>query len=143
MNLALSEAQELLKRNAREYLSEASPASLVKAMMADPQGYSPQLWQGMIDQGWTGLIIPEEYGGSGGSMLDAVVLFEEIGRALPPAPLFTSSVLGALVVQYCGSEDQKKALLPEIAEGRQIVALAMTEPSATWARNGVHATVKQ
>ncbi|GIW08822.1 MAG: acyl-CoA dehydrogenase [Dehalococcoidia bacterium] len=140
MNLALSEAQELLRRNAREFLEEASPASLVKAMMRDERGYDPTLWSGMIEQGWTGLLIPEHYGGSEGSIVDACILFEEIGRVLAPAPLFTSAVLGALVIRFVGSEAQREALLPAIASGRSIVALAFTEPSATWDESGIAAT---
>lgn len=141
MNLALTESQELLRRNARDFLTEASPPSLVKAMMADETGFSQELWRGMVDQGWTGLVIPEQYGGSGGEIVDAVILFQEIGRALAPSPLFSSSILGALVLIHAGSEEQKQALLPEIAEGRRIVTLAFTEPSATWEPEGIAATL--
>ncbi|MFN8534473.1 MAG: acyl-CoA dehydrogenase family protein [Dehalococcoidia bacterium] len=140
MNLALSETQELLRRNAHEFLQEASPASLVKAMMSDERGYDPTLWSGMANQGWTGLLIPERHGGSEGTILDACILFEEIGRVLAPAPLFTSSVLSALVLVHAGSDTQREALLPSIASGRAIVALAYTEPSATWDSSGISAT---
>lgn len=141
MNLALTEAQELLRRNAREFLEAASPASLVKAMMVDERGSDPTLWSGMVAQGWTGLLIPEEYGGSNGTVLDACILFEEIGRALAPAPLFTSAVLSALLLRFAGSDAQRETLLPAIAGGRAIVALAYTEPSATWEESGIAATL--
>jgi alkylation response protein AidB-like acyl-CoA dehydrogenase len=140
MNLAFSETQELLRRNARQFLEEASPPSLVKAMMRDERGYDATLWSGMVEQGWAGLLIPERYSGSDGSILDACILFEEVGRVLAPAPLFTSAVLGALVVRFAGDEAQREALLPAIATGRAIVALAYTEASATWEESGVAAT---
>jgi alkylation response protein AidB-like acyl-CoA dehydrogenase len=143
MNLALSEAQDLLKRNARDFLAEQSPASLVKALMRDPLGYSESLWRGMADLGWPGLLIAEQYGGLGGSVVDACVLFEEIGRVLAPTPLFTSSILAAEVILACGSEEQQQRLLPEIAAGQCIAALAYTEPSDCWDPADIEVTARQ
>ncbi|GIW11112.1 MAG: acyl-CoA dehydrogenase [Dehalococcoidia bacterium] len=137
MDLSLSPAQELLRRTARDFLTEVSPPRLVKAMMEDERGVDPLLWNGIVRLGWPGLLIPERYGGSGGSLLDAVILFEEVGRALPPAPLFVSGVLSALVLLHAGSEAQRTALLPAIANGQAIVTLAYTEPSATWEEEGI------
>ena len=66
MDLGLSETQQMLKSSAREFLAQECPLTLVRAMEEDEKGYSPQLWQQMVDLGWTGLAFPEEYGGTGG-----------------------------------------------------------------------------
>lgn len=132
MDLALTDAQELLRRNAREFLEENSPPSLVKAMLRDPQGYSSELWKSMCELGWTGTLVSEDYGGLGGSTVDGCVLFEEIGRTLAPAPLFTSGILAAQVIQHLGTPEQKAKLLPAIASGERIASLAYVEPSDSW-----------
>ena len=94
MDLGLNETQQMLKNSAREFLSQECPHTLVRAMEEDEKGYSPQLWQKMVDLGWTSLPFPEEYGGNGGNFLDLAVLLEETGRALLPGPFFSTVVLG-------------------------------------------------
>ena len=90
MDMGLSERQEMLKNVARDFLTKENPESLVRALEQDEKGYSPELWRKMADRGWMGLIIPQEYGGSGLGPSDLVVLMEEFGRALGhgPLPLF-------------------------------------------------------
>ena len=96
MDLGLTETQELLKNAARDFLEKECPESLVREMEEDEKGYSPDLWGKMAEQGWQGLMIPEEYGGAGLDFLDLCVLLEEFGRALVPGP-FISTVLGGAV----------------------------------------------
>jgi alkylation response protein AidB-like acyl-CoA dehydrogenase len=129
MDLGLSEEQELLKNFARDFLEKECPESLVREMEEDEKGNSPQLWKGMADQGWHGLIIPPDYGGSGMGFLDLIILTEEFGRALVPGPFLSTQVGGAIPLLDWGSEAQKKEFLPKIAVGEQIWTLAMTEPS--------------
>jgi alkylation response protein AidB-like acyl-CoA dehydrogenase len=81
----------------------------------------------MAELGWMGLIIPEEYGGIGGSFLDVVVLLEEMGRACLPGPFF-SSLIGTLAILEAGNEPQKRELLLKIAQGELISTLAVSEP---------------
>ena len=139
MDLGLTETQELLKNAAREFLENECPESHVREMEEDPQGYSPQLWAKMAEQGWQGLMIPEEYGGAGLDFLDLCVLLEEFGRALVPGP-FLSTVLGGVVpLLTAGSEAQKQEYLGKIASGEAIFTLALTEPSARFDEQGVQA----
>ena len=128
MNLALSEEQEMLKKAARDFLEERCPKSFVKLMEQDDRGYSPELWEEMAALGWTGLVFPEAYGGSGMSFLDLAVLLEEMGRACVPAPFFPTVVLAGLPIMNAGTDKQKGEYLPDIVSGKTIFSLALLEP---------------
>jgi alkylation response protein AidB-like acyl-CoA dehydrogenase len=86
----------------------------------------------MAELGWMGLVFPEAYGGSGLTFLDLTILLEEMGRALLPGPFLSTVVSGGYAILRWGSEEQKKELLPKIAGGELIMALALTEASATY-----------
>ena len=135
MDLGLSEEQELLKNSARDFLEKECPEEHVRAMEEDDKGYSPDLWKKMADLGWHGLMVPEEYGGSGFSYLDLCVLVEETGRALLPGPFIPNQVAAAIILA-AGSEDQKKKYLPKLADGSAIFTYAYTEPSGRWDADG-------
>jgi alkylation response protein AidB-like acyl-CoA dehydrogenase len=90
MDFSLSEEQKMLKDSARNFLEKECPTTMVREMVKDKKGYSPQLWQKMAELGWIGLSLPTKYGGAGGSFLDSVILLEEIGRALLPSPFFAT-----------------------------------------------------
>lgn len=136
MDLSLSEEQELLQRFTRDFLEKECPEQLVREMEDDERGYSPELWRKMAEQGWQGLVIPPEYGGTGMGFTDLIVLLEEFGRALVPGP-FLSTTLAALLVLDAGSEQQKQWFLPKIASGNLIMTLALLEPSARYRPDGV------
>ena len=140
MDFALSEEQEMLRNSARDFLTKECPKTLVRQMETDEKGYSPNLWKGMADLGWTGLVFPETYGGSGMTFLDLAVLIEELGRAIAPSPFLPTVVYCGLPILAAGTEEQKKQFLPKIAKGDMIMTLALTEPSATWDAGGI--TVK-
>jgi len=143
MDLGLDEQQELLKNFARDFLEKECPESLVREMEEDEKGYSPELWGKMAQQGWMGLIIPEEYGGTGMNLCELVVLLEEFGRALVPGPFISTVVLGGVPTMEAGTEQQKKWLLPKIASGELIMTMALTEPSAKWTSDGVALEAKK
>jgi alkylation response protein AidB-like acyl-CoA dehydrogenase len=132
MDLGLNEEQEMLKTSARDFLQKECPKQLVKQLDESDAGYSPELWRKMAELGWTGLIFPEKYGGSGGSFLDLIVLLEEMGYHILPGPFFSTVVLCGLTILASGTEEQKRELLPKIANGEMILALALTEPSASY-----------
>ena len=132
MNFTLSEEQEMLKKMARDFLSDKCPKTLVKEMEEDEKGYSPQLWREMAELGWMGLAFPEKYGGGGMSFLDLSVLLEEMGRACLPGPFLSTVILGGLPISDVGSEEQKQEYLSRIASGEAIFTLALTEPSARY-----------
>ena len=127
MNLTLSEEQEMLKKSARDFLEDKCPKKLVKQLEESERGYSPELWQEMAELGWVGLAFPEEYGGGGMSFLELALLLEEMGRVALPSPFFSSVILGGMSILHEGSEEQKQKYLPQIAKGKQIFTLALTE----------------
>ncbi len=139
MDLGLSEEQEMLKNFARDFLEKECPEKLVRDMEEDERGYTDELWQGMAGQGWQGLIIDEEHGGTGMTFLDLCVLLEEFGRALVPGP-FINTVLAGGLVQAVGSDEQKSEILPKVASGELVMTLAFTEPSARFDADGVETT---
>jgi alkylation response protein AidB-like acyl-CoA dehydrogenase len=132
MNLAFSEEQEMLKKMARDFLTDKFPKTVVKELEGGELGYSPELWKEMAGLGWMGLVLPEKYGGSGMGFLDLAVLLEEMGRACLPGPFFSTVILGGLTIADVGSEEQKQKYLPKIASGEMFFTLALTEPSAQY-----------
>jgi len=127
MDFGLSEDQELLQQSARDFLARECPVALVRELMRSDDGFSRALHEKMAGMGWTGLVIPETYGGLGLSMLDLAVLAEEMGRAVLPGPFFSSSVLAALTLGYSGANALKKEWLPRLAAGEAIGTLAFLE----------------
>ena len=142
MDLGLDEAQQMLRNSARAFLEAECPDTYVRDMERDPRGYTPELWQKMAEQGWLGLIVPEQYGGVGLSFLDLSILLEEMGRAMLPGPFFSTVVMAGMAVLDAGSEEQKRELLPRIAEGQLIMTMALTEPSARWDAKGVETSAE-
>ena len=140
MDLGLSEIQQMLRTSSQEFLSQEIPLSLVRAMEEDSRGYTDDLWRQVAGLGWTGLVFPEAYGGTGGDFLDLAVLLEEMGRSLCPGPFFSTVVLGGLTVLDAGSDEQKRDLLPRICEGQLLTTLALTEASATYEPWGIETT---
>lgn len=138
MDLGLSEQQEMLRRVAREFLEAECPTSLVRDLEASERGYLPELWKRMAELGWLGLSFPSRYGGAGGELLDQVVLFEELGRAIVPGPMLASNVMAGQLLLHAGTEEQKADLLPRMARGDAIVTLAAPHASL----NGGHTEIR-
>ncbi len=107
MDFSLTEQQELLKKEARNFFDAEYPKKLIKELEENELGYSPDIWKKMAELGWLGLAIPEEYGGVDGNLLDLAILFEEVGKTACPAPLFSTLVFGVLPLLEGGSETQK------------------------------------
>ena len=129
MPLVLTDEQELLKDTAREFVQEKSPVSRLRAQR-DPQdetGFGRHLWKEMGELGWTGILLPDEVGGSGLGYAELGVVLEELGRALVPEPFLSTVVLGAGAISLAGSDAQKETLLPGIASGERVMALAFQE----------------
>ena len=111
--------------------------------MAEPAGVTDAFWAKLAEQGWLGLIYPEEYGGTGLGFVDLTVLMEEMGRAVMPGPFFSTVLLGGLAILEAGSAAQKKEWLGKIADGQAKVTLAWTEPNARWDAAGVTVTARE
>jgi 3-oxocholest-4-en-26-oyl-CoA dehydrogenase beta subunit len=131
MDISLSEEQELLQGSARDFLQKECPIRLVRAMEEDDRGYDINLWKQMGELGWFGLVFPEEYGGSGATMMELVVLLEEFGRALVPGPFVPTVVQVGFPLLWAGDDQQRRSYLPKLAQGELIGTMAWLEPSAT------------
>ena len=137
MNLNFSEEQIALREMVRGLCAEHSPPAAVRRQEDDPKGYTDEFWKQQGQLGLLGLLIPEEYGGSAQSLLEAALVYEEFGRALAPSPHFPSAVLGAGALLAAGSEKQKREWLPGIASGEAILTPAWLEPRRGFGPRGV------
>jgi len=142
MNYNLSEEQKILKKAAHDFLANECPKEQVRQVEEGEQGYSEDLWRKMADLGWMGLIIPETYGGIGGSFLDLTILLEEMGYNICPGPFIPTVVLGSLPILLAGSEKLKAQLLPQIAGGQKIITLALSEIDAGYEAGSVNVTAR-
>ena len=128
MNFAFNEEQEELRRMVAKFLEEKSPETEVRRLMETSEGYDPAVWSQMAEQlGLQSLTIPEEFGGSGFSYVELIVVLEEMGAALLCAPFFSTVVLGANAILTSGDDAAKAKYLPGIAAGETIATLAITE----------------
>jgi alkylation response protein AidB-like acyl-CoA dehydrogenase len=132
MQFGLSESQMLLKDNARKFFAGECPMGEVRRLMETDTAYDAVLWSKMAEQGYTGIIFPEEYGGVGLGKVELVLLMEEAGRALLPGPFFSSVVLAGAVLNAVASSGQKKKYLAPICRGEARATVAMLEASASW-----------
>jgi alkylation response protein AidB-like acyl-CoA dehydrogenase len=137
MDFGFSEEQEMLRQSARQFLEAECSMTYVRKMMDDDRGYSEEQWKKMAELGWQGLIIPEEFGGSGLDMVDLIVVLEEMGRVVAPGPFYPTVILGAVPLLLGGSKQQKKRYLPGIAAGNLKVTLAQVEESGRWDAPGI------
>ena len=134
--------QEELRRVVRQFLESKSPESAVlRADWRPSRATTQAVWSQMGEQlGLQGLVIPEEFGGSGYSYIELIVVLEEMGRALLCAPYFSSVVLAGQTLLHSGDDAAKKELLPGIASGETIATLAFTEENGRWDEEGITAT---
>jgi alkylation response protein AidB-like acyl-CoA dehydrogenase len=136
MDLGLSEAQELLRRNAREVLEETCPQTHVREVEEKTPGISRGLWRSMADLGWLGLGAPSSAGGSDGDAVDLAVLAEELGRVNAPVPWLSTAVLATKLLADSGRE-MESGLVQRIVDGEAIVALAIREEDAGYSPNSI------
>jgi len=131
MALVLTEEQSMLRDSARGLISDKAPVSHLRHLRdsKDATGFSRELWKDFAEMGFSGLLIPEEFGGSGLGFVEAGVVMEEIGRTLMPSPFLSTAVLAASALSRGGSAAQKSEHLPKIAAGSLIAALAVDEGS--------------
>ena len=129
MALILNEEQQSLKDIAREFLQKNAPVTHFREIRdtKNELGYDEALWKEMVDLGWSGILIPEEYGGFDFGMVGMGSIFEEMGKTLTPSPLFSTGVLGASLISLGGNNTQKQSLLPKIVDGSLTTALALEE----------------
>src|SRR5271155_4610821 len=129
MALILNEEQMMVRDNARAFLADTAPVSHLRKLRdtRDPQGFSRDLWKAFADMGFCGVLIPEAQGGTGLGYVEAGVIMEEIGRNLTPSPFLATSLLGATALLRDGNSARNGELLPKIATGDLLMALAVDE----------------
>ncbi len=129
MALVLTEEQSMLRDSARGLISDKAPVSHLRQLRdsKDATGFSRDLWKAFAEMGFCGLLVPENFGGSGLGCVEAGVVMEEIGRTLMPSPFLSTAVLAASAIARGGSEAQKSAHLPKISNGALLAALAVDE----------------
>ena len=129
MALVLTEEQSMLRDSARGLISDKAPVAHLRSLRdnKDATGFSRELWTTFAEMGFSGLLVPDQFGGSGLGSVEAGIVMEEIGRTLMPSPFLATSVLAASALSRGGSEAQKAQHLPKIANGSLLAALAIDE----------------
>src|ERR1700750_1687323 len=113
MALVLNEEQSMLRDSARGLISDKAPVSHLRHLRdsKDPTGFSRELWRSFAEMGFSGLLVPEDFGGGGLGNGEAGVVMEESGRTLMPSPFLATAVLATSALTRGGSSGQKSEYL--------------------------------
>ena len=142
MSFHFTDEQLQFRESLRRFLKDTSPVTSVRNLMETEIGYDLQVWRRLSDElGLLGLIIPEQYGGTGFGMMEMGIAMEEMGRALYCGPYFSSAMMAATAINLLASEDQKSGWLPDIASGKLVATLAVVESSESDLLGSVQTTV--
>ena len=137
MDLRLTETQNMLKKVASDFVRAEAPSHVLTQWFLKRETSQIDLYRKAAGLGWSGMVIPEQYGGAAASFTDCAVVFEELGRGPLPGPFFSSGVLSALLVLEGATQTQKESLLPAICSGKSIVVAAITDKGAHWGPESV------
>src|SRR6202035_4936598 len=138
MEFGLTESQEFLKDSARKFFAGECPSAEMRRLMETDTAYDATLWSKLTDQGYTGIIYPEAYGGVGLGKVELILLMEEAGRALLPGPFFSTVVLAGSVLDSVDVPALKKKYLEPICKGEVRSTVAILEAGASWSPRDVH-----
>ena len=142
LDLDFTDEQDMLRDMVRGVCADLAPLQRVRELEDDPDGIARDLWAQLGELGITGLMLPEDYGGSGMTLLEGAIVYEELGRSLAPVPHFVSCVLSAGAILAAGSDEQRSALLPGLASGETIITPAWLEPGNGFGPKGVQLTAE-
>ena len=141
MRFSFTDEQQEFRSVVRRFLEDKSPTTAVRRLMQTDVGYDREVWRSLTeDLGLTAIHVPEVYGGQGFGISELAIAVEEMGRALLCAPYFASTVLATTSILKAGTDAQKRALLPDIAAGKAVAALAFTEENGRWDGGGITMT---
>ena len=131
MALILNEEQQMLRDSARDFLGERAPVSHLRSLRDEdnPDRLSRELWNEMAEMGWPAILVPEEHGGLAYGYTGLGIVLEQAGRTLTPSPLLGTALTAVTAISLFGSEQQKSDLLPGMAIGEILLALACDESS--------------
>jgi alkylation response protein AidB-like acyl-CoA dehydrogenase len=127
MDFGLSEEQRLLEESIRRYLDTEAPIARVREIAETAMGHDPRLWQGLAELGVAGILVSEEHGGSGLTLLDAAVAAESLAWDVAPAPFLGTAVMAPIALASAGTPGQRAEWLPKLASGTTCVGVAATE----------------
>lgn len=142
MDLDFTEEQDMLREMVRGVCSTYAGLEVVRAVEDDPIGYPDELWKQLAALDLIGLTLPAAYGGSEMSLLEAAIVYEELGRSLAPSPHFVSAVMAAGALVAGGSDEQKQAWLPRLVTGESIFTVAWLEPESGFEPAGIGLTAR-
>ncbi len=137
LDLDFNAEQEMLREMVRGVIGQHASLDVVRELEDDPTGYPAELWSQFAQLDLLGLLLPTEHGGSGMTMLEGVIVYEELGRSLAPLPHLVSCVLSAGALVRAGSEAQQAAWLPKIVSGDAVLTPAWLEPENGFGPRGV------
>src|SRR5476649_918179 len=140
MDFTFSEEQLLLRDSINKYIAKDYGFEARKAIIASEQGFSDKVWAQLAEMGLLGVAFDEAHGGFGGTPVDTLLVMSEFGRGIVVEPYFSTVVLGGSIVDLAGSEAQKQAILPEVVEGKLLLAAALGEPNSRYDLNSVETT---
>src|ERR1700680_835871 len=132
MDFEFTDEQRLLRDSVDRLLADHYGFAQRRSYLAEPEGWSTALWSGYAEQGLLGLPFAEEYGGFGGGPIEIMLVMEAVGRWLAPEPYLAPVVLGGTALRLGGSDAQKSAILPQVAEGGMTLAFAHGERQARY-----------
>ena len=142
MDFELTEEQRLLRDSVERLLADRYGFDKRRSYLAEPEGWSRGLWAQYAELGLLGLPFAEDYGGFGGGPIEVMLVMEAFGRVLALEPYLATIVLGGTALQLAGNDEQKSAILPQIAEGNMILAFAHGERQARYDLSDVLTTAK-
>ena len=143
MDLTPSDEQRLLRESADRFVSETYTADHRRKVASEPLGFSTKIWKQFAELGWLAMPIAEDHGGLGGGAIEIGILMEAFGRGLISEPYLSTVVIGASLISECGTEAQKQAQLPKIADGSLVLAFAHSERQARFDLADVRTTAKK
>jgi alkylation response protein AidB-like acyl-CoA dehydrogenase len=143
MDFRLSEEQQLLRDSIARFVANEYGFEARKGIVASEKGWSPAVWTQLADMGLLGVPFAEAHGGIGGSMVDVMVVMQELGRGLVVEPYLSTVVLGGGLVNIAGSAAQKQDILPRVAAGKWLLAAAYGEPQSRYDLHDVATTAKR
>jgi alkylation response protein AidB-like acyl-CoA dehydrogenase len=140
MDLTPSDEQRLLRESADRFVNETYTADHRRRIASEPLGFSTKIWKQFAELGWLAMPIAEDHGGLGGGAIEIGILMEAFGRGLVSEPYLSTVVIGASLISECGTEAQKQALLPKVADGSLVLAFAHSERQARFDLADVRST---
>jgi alkylation response protein AidB-like acyl-CoA dehydrogenase len=132
MQFGLNESQEFLRDSARKFFAGECPIAEVRRMMETDTAFDASLWAKLAEQGYTGIIFPEEFGGVGLGLVELILLMEEAGRVLLPGPFFSTVAMAGSLLETAATKEQKRKYLEPICRGGARATVAFFEAEGSW-----------